>query len=118
MIVPDRQPHTSLAPREREVLALAQRGLTNPAIAAGLGITGNAVRYHLKELHSTFATAGDRSGASAPMTVGTARATQCVAVPVASWPSALDSSRAWPHSSGSLVHSPGILDVILWGAVP
>jgi DNA-binding CsgD family transcriptional regulator len=49
-----------LTPREREVLALAQRGLTNPAIAAELGITENAVRYHLKELHSKLETAGDR----------------------------------------------------------
>ncbi len=49
-----------LTPRERDVLALAQRGLTNPAIAAELGITENAVRYHLKELHSKLETAGDR----------------------------------------------------------
>lgn len=42
------------------MLALAQRGLTNPAIAAELGITENAVRYHLKELHRKLATAGDR----------------------------------------------------------
>jgi len=52
--------NASLTPREREVLALAQRGLTNPAIAAELGISENAVRYHLKELHSKLATAGDR----------------------------------------------------------
>lgn len=61
MTVPDVQPHTRLTPREREVLALVQRGLTNPAIAAELGITQNAVRYHLKELHSKLATAGDRT---------------------------------------------------------
>ncbi len=60
MTVPESQSLTSLTPREREVLALAQRGLTNPAIAAELGISENAVRYHLKELHSKLATAGDR----------------------------------------------------------
>ncbi len=53
--------NTPLTRREREVLTLVQRGLTNPAIAAELGITENAVRYHLKELHSKFETAGNRA---------------------------------------------------------
>lgn len=51
---------TELTPREREVLTLAQRDLSNEAIAEQLGITQNAVRYHLKELHSKLETDGDR----------------------------------------------------------
>jgi DNA-binding CsgD family transcriptional regulator len=50
-----------LTPREREVLALAERGLTNDAIALRLGISRNAVRYHLKELHSKLGTGGART---------------------------------------------------------
>ncbi|MGI8925571.1 MAG: helix-turn-helix domain-containing protein [Tepidiformaceae bacterium] len=51
-----------LTPREREVVARAGRGLTNDQIAAELGITRNAVRYHLKEIHSKLETGGDRAG--------------------------------------------------------
>jgi DNA-binding CsgD family transcriptional regulator len=51
-----------LTPREREILDLAQGGLTNDDIAAQLGITRNAVRYHLKELHSKLETGGSREG--------------------------------------------------------
>ena len=40
-----------LTPRECEVLDLARRGLSNEAIALQLGISRNAVRYHLK-LHT------------------------------------------------------------------
>jgi hypothetical protein len=49
-----------LTPRERDVLALAKRGLNNDAIALQLGISRNAVRYHLKELHSKLGTGGER----------------------------------------------------------
>jgi DNA-binding CsgD family transcriptional regulator len=49
-----------LTPREREVLDLAERGLTNDAIALRLGISRNAVRYHLKELHSKLGTGSER----------------------------------------------------------
>ena len=49
-----------LTPRERDVLVLVIRGLTNRAIALQLGISENAVRYHLKELHSKLGTDGDR----------------------------------------------------------
>jgi DNA-binding CsgD family transcriptional regulator len=50
-----------LTPREREVLALANAGRTNEQIAEALGITRNAVRYHLKEIHSKLGTGGDRA---------------------------------------------------------
>lgn len=49
-----------LTPREREVLSLAERGLTNKKIAAEMGITRNAVRFHLKEIHSKLGTGGKR----------------------------------------------------------
>jgi DNA-binding CsgD family transcriptional regulator len=52
--------HT-LTPREREVLALAGQGRTNDEIAEALGISRNAVRYHLKEIHSKLGTEGDRA---------------------------------------------------------
>lgn len=54
-----------LTPRECEVLDLARRGLSNEAIALQLGISRNAVRYHLKELHSKLDTGGDRKRLSA-----------------------------------------------------
>ncbi len=50
-----------LTHREREVLRLARDGRTNNEIATELGISRNAVRYHLKELHSKFETGGVRS---------------------------------------------------------
>jgi hypothetical protein len=49
-----------LTPREREVLALANAGLTNDQIATELRITRNAVRFHLKEIHSKLGTGGER----------------------------------------------------------
>jgi hypothetical protein len=52
--------YDELTPRERQVLDLAERGLTNDAIALRLGISRNAVRYHLKELHSKLGTDSER----------------------------------------------------------
>jgi DNA-binding CsgD family transcriptional regulator len=52
---------TDLTPREREVFALAARGQTNKQIATELGISRNAVRYHLKEIHSKLETGSNRS---------------------------------------------------------
>ncbi len=49
-----------LTAREREVLALANEGRTNNEIAHELGITRNAVRFHLKEIHSKLGTGGER----------------------------------------------------------
>lgn len=54
-------PLDPLTDREREVLDLVQRGLNNEAIARELGITRDAVRYHLKEIHSKLGTGGERS---------------------------------------------------------
>ncbi|MGB4862529.1 MAG: helix-turn-helix transcriptional regulator [Tepidiformaceae bacterium] len=56
----DPEPGPELTPREQEVLDLAVSGLTNKAIAAELGITKNAVRFHLKEIHSKLDTGGKR----------------------------------------------------------
>ena len=36
-----------LTPRQREVLEMASRGLTNRQIAASLGLTVHAVKFHL-----------------------------------------------------------------------
>ncbi len=52
--------HEGLTPRETEVLALVEAGLTNDEIAGTLGISRNAVRYHLKELHGKLGTGSDR----------------------------------------------------------
>ena len=52
---------TELTPREREVLQLARMGYTNNEIAEELGITRNAVRFHLKDIHSKLETGGRRS---------------------------------------------------------
>ena len=49
-----------LTPREAEVLALVEAGLTNDEIAETLGITRNAVRYHLKDLHGKLGTGSER----------------------------------------------------------
>jgi DNA-binding CsgD family transcriptional regulator len=61
LLVDDPTGSDILTPREREVLALATHGRTNDEIADALGITRNAVRYHLKEIHSKLHTGGDRS---------------------------------------------------------
>jgi DNA-binding CsgD family transcriptional regulator len=52
---------TELTPREREILHLARMGRTNNEIAEALGITRNAVRFHLKDIHSKLETGGQRS---------------------------------------------------------
>ncbi|MGE5597441.1 MAG: response regulator transcription factor [Hyphomicrobiales bacterium] len=49
-----------VTPRERQVLDLAAAGRSNSQIARELGITRNAVRFHLKELHSKLRTDGNR----------------------------------------------------------
>lgn len=55
-----RQEHEPLTTREREVLSLAEQGMKNKDIAGALGITTNAVRFHLKELHSKLETGSER----------------------------------------------------------
>jgi DNA-binding CsgD family transcriptional regulator len=52
---------SELTPREQEIVRLARLGYTNNEIAEHLGITRNAVRYHLKEVHSKLETGGERS---------------------------------------------------------
>jgi len=52
---------SALTAREREVLELASKGLTNEDIASRLSITRNAVRYHLKEIHSKLGTGSSRA---------------------------------------------------------
>jgi DNA-binding CsgD family transcriptional regulator len=53
-------PEAVLTEREREVLELVNVGLTNNEVAERLGITRDAVRYHLKELHSKLETGSER----------------------------------------------------------
>lgn len=50
-----------LTPRERDVLRHAASGLTNEGIAFALGISRNAVRFHLKQIHSKLGTGGKRA---------------------------------------------------------
>ncbi|MGE5597440.1 MAG: helix-turn-helix domain-containing protein [Hyphomicrobiales bacterium] len=47
--------------RERDVLALAAAGLSNAAIARELGVSRDAVRFHLKHVHALLGTRGDRA---------------------------------------------------------
>ncbi|MGE0599401.1 MAG: helix-turn-helix transcriptional regulator [Dehalococcoidia bacterium] len=49
-----------LTPTQTRVLALARLGLTNNEIAETIGISRNAVRFHLKNLHASLETGGDR----------------------------------------------------------
>jgi DNA-binding CsgD family transcriptional regulator len=69
-----------LTPREQEVADLAQRGYTNNEIADRLGITRNAVSYHMKEVHSKLGTGGERGALArrwnrgfGPLTLGIPR---------------------------------------------
>ncbi len=55
------RPDDGLTPRERDVLRHAAGGLTNEAIALALGISRNAVRFHLKQIHAKLGTGGERS---------------------------------------------------------
>jgi DNA-binding CsgD family transcriptional regulator len=50
----------NLTAREIEVLDLMRLGLTNAQIAQRLGISRDAVRYHVKELHSRLQTGSSR----------------------------------------------------------
>lgn len=54
-----------LTPTQRRILALARSGLTNEEIASTLGTTRNAVRFHLKNLHASLDTGGDRQALAA-----------------------------------------------------
>ena len=42
---------SDLTDRQMDVFSLANAGLTNQQIAEELGISRNAVRFHLKEIH-------------------------------------------------------------------
>ncbi len=44
------EPGDSLSPREREVLDLVSQGLTNKEVAGRLYISGNTVKYHMKNI--------------------------------------------------------------------
>jgi DNA-binding CsgD family transcriptional regulator len=55
------RPDDGLTRRERDVLRHAASGLTNERIAIELGISRNAVRFHLKQIHAKLGTGGERS---------------------------------------------------------
>ena len=48
-VLPD--PEAVLSPRELEVLELTSRGLTNQTIAAQLGVTIHAIKFHLAAIY-------------------------------------------------------------------
>jgi DNA-binding CsgD family transcriptional regulator len=52
---------SGLTPTQRLVFDLAASGLTNNEIATALGISRNAVRFHLKSIHAILGTGSDRS---------------------------------------------------------
>ncbi len=43
--------HSSLSPREDEVLEMASLGLTNRQIASRLSVTEHAVKFHLSSIY-------------------------------------------------------------------
>lgn len=59
-----------LSEREREVLALLPRGLTNPEIAHALGITLNTAKTHLHTIFSKLDVAGRAEAVSAAVQRG------------------------------------------------
>lgn len=59
-----------LSEREREVLALLPRGLTNPEIAKALGITINTAKTHLHTIFSKLDVAGRAEAVSAAVQRG------------------------------------------------
>ena len=48
---PNSEPLAALSPREREVLEMAARGLTNAQIANSLFVTVHAVKFHLAGIY-------------------------------------------------------------------
>lgn len=52
---------SELTPTQRRVLELVAEGLSNREIAGRLGISRNAVRFHLKNIHASLETDGKRS---------------------------------------------------------
>jgi DNA-binding CsgD family transcriptional regulator len=48
---PDPEPGAILSPRELEVLELTSQGLTNQRVAAQLGVTIHAVKFHLAAIY-------------------------------------------------------------------
>src|SRR2546426_10962791 len=61
-----------LTPREWEVLALLRDGLAKPEIAERLGVTRDAVKYHVSEILSKLALASREEAAvcGQPSTLG------------------------------------------------
>jgi DNA-binding CsgD family transcriptional regulator len=52
----------ALSPQQREIALLIAQGRSNPEIAEGLGVSGNTVAYHVKQLFLKL-DVHDRAGA-------------------------------------------------------
>src|ERR1700674_843722 len=60
-----RRPHPDiLTPREWEVLTLLREGASNPQIAERLGVTRDAVKYHVSEILSKLGLASREEAAA------------------------------------------------------
>jgi DNA-binding CsgD family transcriptional regulator len=62
-----RQQRDKLTPREREVLSLLRRGLTNEEIAGRLGISVAGAKYHVSQILSRLGVSGRDEAASLPL---------------------------------------------------
>jgi DNA-binding CsgD family transcriptional regulator len=65
-------PTTVLSPREREVLAMAAEGLTNPEMAVRLNVTVHAVKFHLAAVYRKLGV-GNRTEAAVAYLTALAR---------------------------------------------
>jgi DNA-binding CsgD family transcriptional regulator len=62
-----------LTPRQRQVLALLRRGLTNEEIGRELGISTDGAKFHVSEILSKLQLSSRHEAASLPAEVGARR---------------------------------------------
>jgi DNA-binding NarL/FixJ family response regulator len=60
-----RDEHPALSPREREVMEMAVRGMTNPAIANELSVSIHAIKFHLASIYRKLGVANRTEAAVA-----------------------------------------------------